>query len=281
MSQQARHRWRNALASIRANIEVMRELLGDGTEAIAAVDAATLLRAVEHAMRAASLLPVDDSPLQEPGADEAEEVARLERSLRDTRVQLGEVHHRVKNNLHIVSSLLYLQSRHVEHSAARAALLECRDRVHSIALAHELLQDSVDGATVDLARYLERVVDAVRQAWVPGGGVLLVPRLTPVLLDVDRAVSCGLLVTEVVTNAFRHAFPDHRMGTVCVELVSDGATITLSVLDDGVGLSPGAEAPRSLGFSLVRSLGEQLGGTVEVDGARGTVVRVVFPAERA
>lgn len=279
MSQQARHRWRNALASIRANIEVMRELLGDGTEAIAAVDAGTLLRAVEHAMRAATLLPVD-SPLQEPGADEAEEVARLERSLRDTRVQLGEVHHRVKNNLHIVSSLLYLQSRHVEHSAARAALLECRDRVHSIALAHELLQDSVDDATVDLAQYLERVVDAVRQAWVPGGGVLVVPRLTPVLLDVDRAVSCGLLVTEVVTNAFRHAFPDHRMGTVCVELVSDGATITLSVLDDGVGLSPGAEAPRSLGLSLVRSLGEQLGGTVEVDGARGTAVRVVFPAGR-
>lgn len=262
------------------NLELARDLVGEGEGPISSHALSTLRTALRHATRAAAEL-AKDPVLRDGAGDELGQIATLTRSVRHKQLLVEDVHHRVRNNLQIVSSLLYLQSRSVEDVASRAALLECRDRVHSMSLAHELLQESADGVSVEVGDYLGRLVDALRRAWVPDGRVLVVPRFSALQLDMDRAVCCGLVATELLTNAFRHAFPDHRPGAVCVELVVRGRDAVLSVRDDGVGLPAQREDHGSLGFQLIRSLARQLEGRVEVERDPGTTVRIAFVAPRA
>jgi PAS domain S-box-containing protein len=201
-----------------------------------------------------------------------EEETRI--SLREKEALLKEVHHRVKNNLQIISSLLTLQSRHVADPTAREVLAESQGRVRSMALVHEALYRSPSLANVEIAPYIESLCAHLYRSYgIDSRRIALriaVPELT---LDLDRAIPCGLLINELVSNALKHAFPGDRPGSISVAfLADDGGAYRLVVADDGVGLPADldvCDAP-SLGLQLVSSLTDQLRGALEVDSAHGT-----------
>lgn len=198
-------------------------------------------------------------------------------SLREKEVLLKEVHHRVKNNLQVITSLLSLQAQRVDPASA-AILIDAQNRVRAMAQVHERLYLSPDLARVEFGAYLEELLLELRRA-LHRPGVEVVGRAPGLQLSVETAIPCGLIINELVGNALKHAFPEGRVGKVLVELVSDGAALVLTVEDDGVG----AADPRgrgTMGWRLVERLAGQLGGAVELRSPPGTRVRVRFPGER-
>ena len=195
--------------------------------------------------------------------------AMIERALAEKTSLLQEVHHRVKNNLQVISSLLSLKARNLAGNE-RAALDESRHRVQAMALIHQLLYERHDFSGAALAPYLTRLCTLLRESSGRPGVALrlnVVPPADAYALDIERAVPCGLLVNELVTNALKHAFPEGRGGTVDVGLrLADDGICLLTVGDDGVGLPEGVRPgdTTTLGFQLVSLLAEQLGGQLHV-----------------
>lgn len=194
--------------------------------------------------------------------------SQLESSLKEKTILLDEVHHRVKNNLQVISSLLSLQSSSSDDSGTRTVLSVAVARVRAIGLTYELLYERGDFASLDLAVYLARLIRLTRSGSDPADErISLTSDLSEVLVDMGQAMHCGLILNEILSNAFKHAFPGGRHGRVNVRLrhSADG-WVTLIVTDDGRGFDPEDTNPRSgsLGLRLVRLLTEQLGGTLEV-----------------
>jgi PAS domain S-box-containing protein len=205
---------------------------------------------------------------------------RLETSLQEKNVLLREVHHRVKNNLQVIASLLYLESAGTQDEAVRRVLAVCRDRVVSMALVHEALYESTDLARVDIGTYLRRLVSGLRATWGAGIDLTVECQVTAPPLDIETALPCGLIVTELVTNAFKYAFVGRPTGTVHVQLRRDTTEIQLVVADDGIGLPAAIDVhrPRTIGMRLVHALAGQLGGELEVVRHAGTRIGISFPA---
>ena len=213
---------------------------------------------------------------------------QLEAMLREKTVLLDEVHHRVKNNLQVITSLLSLQARGAS-AEVRAALGACRNRVHAMALTHQLLHEHSDVAQLHVGEYLvqlTRLLADGQRAGAPGVHLRTVGTDAPLHLALPRAIPCGLLVNELVTHAYRHAFPEGRIGTITVGVGVDvdGDTARIWVEDDGVALPADVdtESPTSLGLQLVPLLVDQLGGSLAQALPPGTRVDVRFPivAER-
>ena len=205
----------------------------------------------------------------------------LESSLREKEALLKEVHHRVKNNLQIIISLLRLQTRKIDNAVARASLEDMQNRVRSMALIHEHLYRSENLAAVDLSDYLKSLCLHLFHALAPAPAVIeLRLDLAPVRLAIDRAIPCGLLVNELVSNAIKHAFPGGRAGIVRVELqpLQGGEGLRLRVADNGVGLAAALDLSQldTLGLQLVASLARQLGGRLDIQNASGAVFDLVF-----
>lgn len=204
----------------------------------------------------------------------------LRRSLKEKDVLLQEVHHRVKNNLQVVSSLISLQLRKPENERARNALEECQGRVLAIALIHEKLCEVSDVAGLQFADYIRDLATSVANATeTPASHVQLEFAMKPVVLDVDQAIPCGLILQELLSNVFKHAYPDHEGGTVTVELEEAGGVVTLAVQDDGVGFPTSFDpmtAP-SLGLRLIRLLSEQLDAEVRTSSEHGARTAIRFP----
>lgn len=201
-------------------------------------------------------------------------------SLREKETLLREIHHRVKNNLQIISSLLYLQSSTLVDATARQALKESQDRVHSMALVHERLYRSSSLGAIDFGEHLRQLAGSVARSYGPANGrVRLEMDLESVAVDLDLAIPVSLIFNEVLANAFKHAFPGERAGTVQVAFFADGPeTLTLRVRDDGVGLAPDSEHDRgrSLGLKIVRNLTEQIHGQLEIQSRPGTTFQLSF-----
>jgi PAS domain S-box-containing protein len=198
----------------------------------------------------------------------------LQASLRDKEALLKEVHHRVKNNLQVITSLLRLESRRTLQADTRATLSDMQGRIGSMALLHQSLYQSGTYAAVDLAEYLLQVVhQAFGAVMAPGASVQLRSDLVPVQVGMDQALPCGLLVNEMVSNALKHGFPDGRSGEVCIALqpASQEGAWQLRVGDTGVGLPDEFELARqsSMGLQLVSQLCQQIGGTLDVRSRRG------------
>lgn len=190
----------------------------------------------------------------------AEEQTRA--ALGEKEALLQEIHHRVKNNLQIISSLLQLQSNEIKEPHTRTVFKESQLRIRSMALIHEKLYESDSLAKIDLADYLRSLAQLLFAAYAKGGNrVQLTLDLAPAPVSIDSAIPLGLIANELLTNALKFAFPDGRSGTIRVELDStpDGL-IEFTVADDGVGLPPGfvLEESKSLGLRLVRMLAQQL-----------------------
>lgn len=199
---------------------------------------------------------------------------QLRKSLADKEVLLKEVHHRVKNNMQVISSLLALQAGRNAEPALRSALDDLTYRVRSMALVHEMLYESADLAQVEFSQYARSLLSFLWSAHDPASSaVRLTMDLQPVYLDLNRAVPCGLILNELVCNALEHAFRGCAAGEMFVRVRSGpAAALALTVRDNGVGFPSGDhwQDAETLGLRLVRLLAEQLHAQVEFRGDGGT-----------
>lgn len=206
--------------------------------------------------------------------------ASLTHSLREREVLLQEIHHRVKNNLQVISSLINLQVRKLDAGENRDALEECRRRVMAIALIHEKLYQSGDFARIPFEEYARSLATSVFHASAGTSRVRLVLEVEAISLAVDQAIPCGLVLNELITNALKHGYSDGRAGTVRVELDQDGGRVRLAVMNDGIDLPANfrEKATSSLGLHLVDTLASQLGGELAIRSAPSTSFQLSFPA---
>jgi PAS domain S-box-containing protein len=205
---------------------------------------------------------------------------QLRASLREKEALLKEIHHRVKNNLQIIVSLLNLQAAQIKDPAVLPLFAESQNRVRSMALVHENLYRTGNLAAVDLAPHVEGLCAHLYRCYgIDTNRIELHTRIAPVTLDLERAVPCGLIINELVSNALKYAFPAGRRGRVRVELgVEQDRRYTLVVADDGVGLPAGLDFRRTetLGLQLVCGLAQQLGGSIGLEGGAGTAFQITF-----
>jgi len=208
--------------------------------------------------------------------------AQIQESLREKEVLLKEIHHRVKNNLQIISSLLSLQSNTVADSHTLEILRESQNRVKSMALVHEKLYRSSDLARIDFAEYVRSLTAQLFRTYsTVSGTVALTLNIENIWLDVDTSIPCGLIINELVSNALKHAFPGGQEGEIGVAACDDGdGRILLRVSDTGVGFPAAIDFRNtpSLGLQLVNTLADQIGGVLELNRGRGTEFRIIFKA---
>lgn len=204
----------------------------------------------------------------------------LREALREKDSLLKEVHHRVKNNLQIISSLLSLQLQTVPDEGVRNALTESRNRIRSMALIHEQLYQGGSYATIDFGIYVRSLIDSIRRSYIGDReAVHMECRSTPVTLGLDTAIPLGLIINELVTNAAKYAFPAGAAGNVTVVLErADPSHLTLTVSDDGVGLPSFVDPhhPETVGLGLVQALIDQLDGSMHMVPGRGTTYAIAF-----
>ncbi|HEU0122738.1 MAG TPA: PAS domain S-box protein [Bryobacteraceae bacterium] len=210
---------------------------------------------------------------------------QLEIALTEKTILLNEIHHRVKNNLQIISGLLQLQAGQTKDPALRELLVQSQSRVQSMSLIHELLYEGRDFSSIRLDRYLARLGNLLWGGYMGGtNDVTFVADLEEVSLDLNRAIPCGLLVNELLTNSLKHGFPGARKGsvTLTVQRTHFGKRVRVCVEDDGVGLPAGLRLQTSptLGLTLARELASQLGAELEiVPREAGACFALAFPLE--
>jgi PAS domain S-box-containing protein len=204
---------------------------------------------------------------------------RLRAALREKEVLLEEIHHRVKNNLQVITSLLGLQARSIKDSATRIKFDESRYRIQAMAILHEILDESSSLAEIDFAGYIQRLVAHVVRSYGATGRIRTRLRLDPLSCHRDVALPCGLIVTEVLSNALKYAFPGGKTGEVRIELRREASgRVYLLIADNGTGLPRGCdwETSPTLGLRLVRTLARQIEANVQVTGGNGTAFSIAF-----
>jgi PAS domain S-box-containing protein len=208
----------------------------------------------------------------------------IKASLREKEVLLKEIHHRVKNNLQVISSMLNLQSAYVKDKQALDLFTESRNRVKSMALIHEKLYQSKDLARIDFGDYVRTLAEDLFHSYRMGpADIKLTIDIEDVLLDIDKALSCGLIINELVSNSLKYAFPPDTAGQISISLHSDADGIfTLIVSDNGKGVPENIDFRyvKSLGLQLVSLLTEQLDGAIEVEGKGGTSFTISFKGQK-
>lgn len=199
--------------------------------------------------------------------------------LKEKEVLLREIHHRVKNNMQIISSLLNLQSEYIEDKKALELFRETQSRIKSMARVHEKLHQSEDLARIDFAEYIRSLTADLLYTYATEPNLIkLKIDVEDVLLSIDAAIPCGLLINELVSNSLKHAFPDKRKGELCIALRPVDDKLILRISDNGVGFPEGLDFKNTetLGLQLVNALVGQLNGTIELDRTRGTEFKITF-----
>jgi PAS domain S-box-containing protein len=205
----------------------------------------------------------------------------LKASLREKEVLLQEIHHRVKNNLQVISSLLKLQSRYVTHTPCRELFEASQSRLQSMALIYEKLYKSRNMADIDFKGYIESLgARLLAAAAAPENQIRLETEIKTSPLGINVAVPCGLISNELISNSLKHAFPGQKEGIIGVSFASHDHEFELVVRDDGVGLPDNLDPENAptLGLRLVNTLVQQLQGHMKVNNALGTEFRIRFPA---
>ena len=205
----------------------------------------------------------------------------LKRLLQEKEILLAEVHHRVKNNMQIITSLLGLQEREIEDEHFRRAFEESRNRINSMALVHEQLYRAGEYAKIEFGAYVDQLASTLFNMYqVEPEQVELQIEGKEVYLDLEKAIPCGLLLNELITNSLKYAFPNNRKGILSIRLVSEKDKMILTVSDDGVGIPKNFDFKdsQSLGLQLVKLLAiHDLRGSIELKKSKGTQFRVEFP----
>jgi len=205
----------------------------------------------------------------------------IQRSLVEKETLLKEIHHRVKNNMQLVTSLMRLQASQIEDPTLLAAFTDSQNRIHTMALIHEHLYQSQNLAQVDFYAYLKALVESLFHSYTTSDSGLTYQVTVEAILNLDAAIPCGLIVCELVSNALKYAFLGRQHGTIWVELGNQGKNYSLVVKDDGIGLPENfdPESTASLGLRLVTGLVEQLDGKLAVIKETGTIFSIKFPIE--
>ncbi len=205
----------------------------------------------------------------------------IETSLREKEILLKEIHHRVKNNLQILSSLLNLQSNYMKDKHALEVFKESQNRIKSMALVHEKLYQSKDLFKIDFQGYVRDLTsNLVKSYRVKTSAVRLKLEVEDIFLSIDEAITLGLIINELVSNSLKYAFPEGKEGELCVSLKSlDNDSSELKVKDNGIGLPEGFNIKETgtLGIQLVDTLTEQLDGIINIENKNGAEFKIKFP----
>jgi PAS domain S-box-containing protein len=203
---------------------------------------------------------------------------KIKKSLKEKELLLRELHHRVKNNLQIILSLINLQSNGIKDREDYEIFRESQSRVKSMAIIHEKLYQSADFASINFEEYIKSLASYLISYYSKDLIEVQINVEKGLVLNMDTAVPCGLIINELVTNSIKHAFKGINSGKICINLQSDDGCFTLIVSDNGIGLPPGIEVktPQKLGLQLVNSLTEQLEGKIDFNGSYGTEFKIKF-----
>jgi two-component sensor histidine kinase len=204
---------------------------------------------------------------------------KINKSLKEKDVLLKEIHHRVKNNLQIVSSLLSLQSRYMKEPGSVEIFKESQSRIKSMALIHEKLYQTGDLTRINLSEYVNELVsDLFRSYSVNTYLVNYKIKSNRILLDINAAIPCGLIINELVTNSIKHAFPDNAQGEIFIEIKCVDDDFIIKVQDNGIGFPKELDLNNinTLGLQLVTNLTNQLEGEIELSREGGTCFQIKF-----
>lgn len=211
---------------------------------------------------------------------------KISRSLKEKELLLKEVHHRVKNNLQLVKSLISLQSKHIQDKALIRLFNESRDRIQSVALIHELLYQGENITEINFLGYIKKLTAYLLHSTGEANSEKYDVEITgaKINLSIDIAIPCGLIVNELFTNALKHAFKHSEKGSIKIKLAETADETTklfeLAVIDNGTGL-PRENYPtdvnKSMGMRIINSLVKQISGKIIINSAHGTEIRVLFP----
>lgn len=208
---------------------------------------------------------------------------KLKKSLKEKEVLLAEIHHRVKNNLAVITGLLELQAYNTTSSEATDVLQTSQMRVNSIALIHEKLYQNENLSEISFEVYLEELAGVIVQSLGSAEKEVNIEiEADPIELTINQAIPCGLILNELITNAYKHAFPDRNRGNIAISLAKDGMGVTLKVVDDGIGIPEDTDLnkPKSLGVKLIKTLAKQLSGTASFTNKNpGTEFKLEFELE--
>jgi two-component sensor histidine kinase len=204
---------------------------------------------------------------------------KIRDSLKEKEVLLQEVHHRVKNNLQVISSILNLQSSYVSDPSTLDILQESQNRIKSMSFIHETLYRTTDFSSINFSEYIKSLSYNLIQSYrLQNCTVDFVADIDTIEMSIDQSIPCGLIVNELVSNALKYAYKDRKKGKLIIELKENGNQVSLKISDDGVGLPENFKFEKndSLGVQLVYSLTEQLDGTIEVNSEKGTSFLITF-----
>ncbi len=247
-------------------------------------DMAVLLHAVQKALDRARLLDENRRHREHLETEIARRTLALERSLEEKKVLLAEIHHRVKNNLQIILGLISIQAEEADSDAERERFARLETRVRSMALIHQQLYKHGDLSTIDMAEYAQALINSLvaifRHAMA---GVEVLCDCQPFQLGLDKAVPCGLLLNELVSNACKHAFDPGQTGRLTIRMTLEDGQAAIDVADDGRGPGPdfSLETAQTMGMTLIRELTRQLEGSIRRMPGPGMHLLATFPVDQA
>lgn len=197
----------------------------------------------------------------------------IEQSLKEKEILIKEIHHRVKNNLQIITSMLSLQMGKINDEKTESILREAKQRISSIALTHQMLYQKDNLSNIILGEYVEKLVRQI-ETTLPANNIKLIINISckDKRVSIDNAVPLGLLINEVITNSYKHAFPNNQNGTVSVDLVDANSNCLLIIKDNGIGISDTLNKTQnpSMGMELIYILADQLDANIKLDTTNGT-----------
>jgi two-component sensor histidine kinase len=209
---------------------------------------------------------------------------QIRQSLIEKEILLKEIHHRVKNNLQIIKSLLSLQLKFVKDKTAANFISESMNRITSISIIHELFYKYKDITKIEFNNYICKIVSHLFNVYgVDSSKISAEYNLTGISLGIDTAIPCGLIINELLTNCLKYAFPDVRKGKILIEMKkNENDTISLILKDDGIGMPDNFDManPPSMGMQLVLTLVKQMDGNIELERNKGTKFVINFPATK-
>lgn len=205
----------------------------------------------------------------------------LEQANREKETLLKEIHHRVKNNLQVISSILRLQSSYVKDTATLRILEESQQRILSMSMIHETLYKSNNFASINISSYFDELLAELITSYQqkPDLTINVEKEIKDIYLVIDQAIPCGLIVNEAITNSLKYAFVNRKFGTITVRFTENGEYYLLEIGDDGIGLPTNfdIQEPETLGIQLIMTLCEQLDGTIEISQDNGLHYSIKFP----
>ena len=204
---------------------------------------------------------------------------QLQHLLTEKEWLLKEIHHRVKNNLQIVMSLLNSQSAYINNDAALTAIHDSQHRVHAMSLIHQKLYSSENVSSINMSVYIRELVSYLSESFDARKHIRFHLDIEPLEMDVSQAVPLGLILNEAITNSIKYAFPDKRNGIISILLLADGPDhYLLTISDNGIGMPVHEKdkKPSSLGMSLMAGLSEDIDGKFSIENNNGTVIKISF-----